>query len=95
MYPIIIKPQAVAMARDAYLWYEQQREGLGELFLAALDNGLKNIQATPTANAKVKRNYRQARLYRFPYVIIYEIIRSEIVVLSIFHTRRNPRHKFT
>jgi plasmid stabilization system protein ParE len=94
MHPIILKPQAVAMARDAYHWYEEQREGLGELLLAALDNGLKNIQSTPTANAKVKKNYRLARIYRFPYVIIYEIIRSEIVVLSIFHTRRNPRQKF-
>jgi toxin ParE1/3/4 len=95
MYPLIIKPQAIAMARDAYQWYEEQREGLGELFLASLDNGLKNIQSTPTANAKVKKNYRQGRLHRFPYVIVYEIIRSEIIVLSIFHSRRNPRYKFT
>lgn len=95
MYPLIIKPQAVAMARDAYKWYEEQREGLGELFLTALDNGLKNIQSIPTANAKVKKNYRQWRIHRFPYVIVYEIIRSEIIVLSIFHTRRNPRHKFS
>jgi hypothetical protein len=95
MYQLIIKPQAIAMARGAYQWYEEQRKGLGELFLAALNNGLKNIQLTPTANAKVKKNYRQGRLYRFTYVIVYEIIRSEIVVLSIFHLRRNPRHKFT
>jgi mRNA-degrading endonuclease RelE of RelBE toxin-antitoxin system len=83
------------MAREAYQWYEAQREGLGDLFLAALDNGLKNIQSTPTANAKVKKNYRQGRVHRFPYVIVYEIIRSEIVVLSVFHTRRSPRQKFT
>ncbi len=94
MYSLIIKPLAVATARDVYLWYEDQRAGLGELFLAALDSGLKNIQPTPMANAKVKRNYRQVRLHRFPYVIVYEIIRSEIVVLTVFHIRRNPRHKF-
>lgn len=94
MYSLIIKPQAVATARDAYQWYEKQREGLGDMFLSALDIGLKTIQSAPTANAKVKKNYRQARLNRFPYVIIYELIRSEIVVLTIFHTKRNPRQKY-
>jgi hypothetical protein len=39
MYPLIVKPRAVAMAREAYQWYEAQREGLGDLFLAALFNG--------------------------------------------------------
>jgi plasmid stabilization system protein ParE len=95
MYQLKLKPQAIAMAKDAYKWYEDKQEGMGDLFLVALDNGLKNIQSTPAAYAKVKKNYRQRRLHKFPYIIIYEIIRSEIIVLSIFHTRRNPRQKFT
>ena len=95
MYPLILKPQAIQMAKDAYQWYEEQRQGLGELFLAELENCLKKVQTTPETNGKVKKNYRQGKLQRFPYVIIYEIIHKEIIVLSIFHTRRNPRHKFT
>lgn len=95
MHPLILKPQAIQMAKDAYQWYEGQRQGLGELFLTELENCLKKVQTTPEANGKVKKNYRQGKLQRFPYVIIYEIIQTEIIVLSIFHTRRNPRHKFT
>lgn len=82
------------MARDAYDWYEEQRKGLGEIFLAELDACYKKIQNNPTANSKVKRNYRQGRLIMFPYVVVYEIMRTDIVVLSVFHTRRDPRHKF-
>jgi len=82
------------MARDAYQWYEVQSKGLGEHFLAELESSLKKIQTTPTANGKVNKNYRQGKLLRFPYVIVYEIIRTEIIVFSIFHTKRNPRQKF-
>ena len=66
MYPLILKPQAIQMAKDAYQWYEGQRQGLGELFLTELDNCLKEIQITPAANGKVNKNYRQGKLLRFP-----------------------------
>jgi hypothetical protein len=82
------------MTKDAYDWYEAQRQGLGEIFLTELDICYKKIQTNPTVNSKVKKNYRQGRLLRFPYVVVYEIIRADIVVLSVFHTRRNPGHKF-
>ena len=82
------------MAKDAYDWYEEQRQGLGEIFLAELDNCYKKLQSRPAASSKIKKNYRQARLKHFPYVIVYEIIRTDVVVLSVFHTRRNPKHKF-
>ena len=94
MYPVKLTPNAIATAKEAYDWYQDQKEGLGELFLTALSHQLENIQATPKANAKIKRNYRQAKLSRFPYLVIYEIIKSEIIILSIFHTSRNPRNKF-
>jgi hypothetical protein len=94
MYQLVLKPRAILMAKDAYDWYEAQRQGLGEIFLTELDASYKKIQTNPAASSKVKKNYRQGRLLRFPYVVVYEIIKTDIVVLSVFHTRRNPRHKF-
>jgi plasmid stabilization system protein ParE len=94
MYQLVLKPEAVLMTKDAYDWYEAQRTGLGELFLTELDAFYKKIQTNPAANRKVKRNYRQGRLLRFPYVVVYEIMQTDIVVLSVFHTKRNPKHKF-
>ena len=94
MHQLVLKPRAILMAKDAYDWYEAQRRGLGEIFLTELDTCYKKIQTNPAANGKVKKNYRQGRLLRFPYVVVYEIIRTDIVVLSVFHTRRNPGHKF-
>ena len=43
---------------------------------------------------KVKKNFRQAALKRFPFVIVYEIIKTEVVVFAVFHTSKNPKGKF-
>ena len=94
MYQLILKPAAIQMAKDAYDWYEEQQNNLGEVFLSALNDCLTRIRQYPKANSKIKKNYRQARIKKFPYVVVYEIIRNEIVVFSIFHTRRNPKNKY-
>lgn len=36
MFVIQIKPAAILMAKEAYNWYEEQKAGLGDLFLAEL-----------------------------------------------------------
>jgi len=94
MHHIILKPGAVLMIKSAYDWYEEQRQGLGEIFLAELDICFKKLQSNPGSSRKILKNYQQARLKRFPYVVLFEIIKTDIVVLSVFHTRRNPKNKF-
>ncbi|MBL7731821.1 MAG: hypothetical protein JNM88_11640 [Chitinophagaceae bacterium] len=48
----------------------------------------------PSYFGKVKKNFRQAALKRFPFVVVYEIIGYEVIVYAVFHTSRNPRSKF-
>lgn len=40
----ILDPQAYLEIRDAYRWYENVRQGLGEEFLAYLDGYFKTLQ---------------------------------------------------
>jgi toxin ParE1/3/4 len=74
MYQLLLKPGAILMTKDAYDWYEEQRQGLGEMFLTELDTCYKKLQSNPFSNSKIKKNYRQIVLNHFPYVIVYEII---------------------
>lgn len=94
MFSLIQKPRAILMTKDAYDWYELQRIGLGEEFLAELDEVYYKLTTHPEYFGKLKKNYRQAALKRFPYVIVFEIIKTEVVVFAVFHTSRNPRYKF-
>jgi plasmid stabilization system protein ParE len=93
MQQLIFKPRAIRMMRASYRWYEKQRKDLGEEFLAEVDQKLKIIQSNPQLFAVVKKPYHQAPLERFPFLIVYEIIKNDIIVYAIFHTSRNPNKK--
>jgi ParE toxin of type II toxin-antitoxin system, parDE len=82
------------MMEDAYVWYEKQRDGLGEEFFKELDLFFNKIRLHPEHFSKIKRSIRQAALKRFPYVIVFELIKTEVVVFAVFHTKRSPGTKF-
>jgi len=94
MHLLIIKPRAILMVKEAYDWYEEQSKGLGEFFLSELDVCYKKVEAQPNLYGKVKNNFRQIKLKRFPYVVAYEVLKGKLVVFEVFHTSRNPKHKF-
>jgi len=94
MYQLVIKPRAIKMAQVAYEWYDEQQAGLGDLFLDELESHYDRLEEFPLAYSKIKKNFRQAVLHKFPYVIVFEIIKKDVVIYSVFHTSRNPRKKF-
>src|SRR5712671_6956545 len=94
MYSLIIKPRTILMAKDAYDWYEEQKPGLGADFLNELGGLYNKLSSHPQYFGKIKKNFRQDALKRFPFFIVYEIIKTEIVVFAVFHTSGNPKFKF-
>lgn len=94
MYTIQIKPAALLMAKEAYDWYEEQKPGLGDLFLAELNRCYSKLEKNPLHYQKLKRNYRHLVLNKFPYVLIFELIEDDIIIFAVFHTARNPKLKF-
>jgi len=94
MYQLIFKPHAISMVKEAYEWYEEQQIGLGELFLHELEGCYDKLETWPVSFTKIKKNYRQIIVRTFPYVIVYEILKKDIVIYAVFHTSRSPRKKF-
>lgn len=82
--------QASADVRGAYLWYEEQRAGLGEEFLRALKAAEDFVAAFPLSCSVVHRDTRRALLKRFPYGLYFRLIDDEIVVVACYHGRRHP-----
>lgn len=82
------------VARDlagAYGWYEQQRAGLGEEFLAAVNTSFGAIQEYPEMFARVHGEIRRAIVSRFPYAVFYRIEPKRLVVLAVLHMARDPK----
>lgn len=88
---IVIRPAAAADIEDAFVWYEQQRGGLGSEFLKIIDGALIAIQRAPQLHPVIHRNTRRALLPRFPYGIYYRIYPELTVIVACMHGRRNPR----
>ncbi|XZF13773.1 type II toxin-antitoxin system RelE/ParE family toxin [Chitinophagaceae bacterium MMS25-I14] len=80
---------------NAWHWYEDRQEGLGDRFVNELSLSIERIEQNPEHNSLYKRFYRAARVNIFPYLVIYRINKREklVIVLSVFHTSRKPSRK--
>lgn len=92
-YHLEIKSEAKQDIIDGFLWYEEKKTGLGERFFHEVQNYLNYISQHPNHYQKRRKNYREAVLKVFPFVIIYELIESNIVVYSVFPSLANPNKK--
>ena len=82
---------AQAEARSAARWYEQQRPKLGLAFLDSLDKTMTSILANPMRDGIRFGNVRRAPISRFSvYGVYYYIEEQDIVIIAIFHGRRDP-----
>lgn len=75
---------------DAYLWYEDQRNGLGEEFHDEVQEQFAFFRERPERFAKWRGPYRKINLKRFPYIIVFQVLKDVVVVYSVFHSSRNP-----
>ena len=90
MLPVSLDADALDEMDAAYVWYESQRAGLGEEFAEAVWSTIDRVRNRPRMYRKVHRDIRRATLRRFPYSVMYRAEPERIVVISIFHGRRDP-----
>ncbi len=90
MRNLILAPEALADAREAYASYELQRPGLGAAFLRSLDARIALVHRLPEIFAVEYRNYRRVALRRFPFAVLYECNRNAVTIYGVFHTSADP-----
>jgi len=88
----IIRPEAEVELAEAFDWYEQQVPGLGSEFLLSVDASFNAILRNPHQYPVVHKAVRRALTRRFPYEVLFVSEDEYIVVLSVFHAKRNPKH---
>lgn len=75
-------------------WYESKKPGLGLIFLNYLDGYFQTLKTGKVIfPIKVKPVYRELALKKFPFVIVYEVVKINIIVYSVFNTYQNPEKK--
>lgn len=92
-YTLEVKNEANLEIVQAYRYYEDKRTGLGEEFLDHLGVYFDRIIANPEHFPQKRKPYREAFIKRFPFLVIYEILREKIIIYSVFNTWKNPDKK--
>lgn len=92
-YSLIVRPEAEAELLEAYKYYEERTQGLGDAFRDDVDACLNLIARYPGAYQVVEEDIRRALLRRFPYGIFYLVDGRRVVVFSCFHASRDPKSR--
>ena len=90
-YHVIQTPKAESDIIESAVWYELQKKGLGDEFFLCIDAEINFIVRNPFIYSKIENEIRRALVNRFPYGIFYLIERSDIIIISVTHLRRNPK----
>lgn len=96
-----LHPEARAELRSAALWYDEQRPGLGDEFIAEVAVALKRVGDAPESHPIWPGTgvgdavIRKATVQRFPYVIAFEKHERHFLVLAIAHAKRRPLYWLT
>jgi toxin ParE1/3/4 len=88
---LIIRMEAEADLADAYDWYEDQREGLGEEFLDEISITLSTVIEQPLRFPAIYRKTRRALVHRFPYGVFFQVRFDTIAVVAALHLACDPR----
>ena len=87
---LILDQEAKAEMREAALFYEDCRDGLGHEFLDAVELAFAQIRKHPTLWRILKEPFRRYLVHQFPYGVIYAVEGRTIYVAAVMHLKRRP-----
>jgi hypothetical protein len=100
-----IENEAQEELEAASAWYEERRAGLGREFLSCVRDTYDRIERDPKAWARVPEiedylertlstlaveGVRRCLVRRFPYAVVYVELTTEIRIVAVAHTSREP-----
>lgn len=91
--PYIVKIETDAQndIEEASIWYEEQKDYLGEIFLEEVYSKIEFISQNPKLYKVVFKNIRNAVLDQFPFNLYYFLKSNTIRIIAIIHQSRNPK----
>jgi plasmid stabilization system protein ParE len=89
--PVVYRRRVGEDLAAAHAWYEGQRTGLGEEFLARINASFDAIEQFPGRFAVVHGEVRRAFVSRFPYAVFFQVEPSRVVILTVLHTARDSK----
>lgn len=93
---LIVHPDALDEAMNAALYYQAIEPSLGDDLWRQYDCIIETIPERPDRYPLLETvrspTIRRARLKRFPYMVVYEVVGEDAFVLAFAHTSRRPNY---
>ena len=87
---LTVRSQADRDIAEALQYYiREETPQSAERFANAVDLAYDEIIDAPTRPRIVEYGFREKKLKKFPYSVLYSIEESEIVVVAVYHDERN------
>ena len=87
---VVLDPAAAAELREAAVFYEECREGLGKELLAGVEAAFDAIARRPTLWRRLKGRFRRCLVHRVPYGVVYAVEDDVVYVAAVMHLKRKP-----
>jgi len=88
--PVVFRHAAKDEFDNAAIWYEERQIALGGQFTSEVKSAIE-LAATDPERFPIKYGtIRCVQVRRFPYSVFYLHEPHRIVVLAVFHARRDP-----
>jgi len=86
----IFSKLALAELEDGRIYYNLEKEGLGEKFKSFIQNEVDMIFKSPYLYPVMIEPVHRKVINKFPYNIFYRVDENAVVILSISHQRKKP-----
>jgi len=87
---VVFRRAAENELEDAAVRYDEQCPGLGEEFTIEIEQAVARAAAAPARYPIVFGYVRRTVARCFPYSVYFRVRENSMVVLAIFHGRRDP-----
>jgi len=89
MYNVFFSDDALLDIQESFIWYEEQKKGLGDEFLDCIYKSTEKILNNPYLYQLQYRELRIKIVPRFPYRIFFMIQEHEIIIHAVLRMSRN------
>lgn len=93
-FTLLVLEVAIQEYEEAVLFYNKEKAGLGKEFEQEIRSLFHIIQENPLLFPIKFAHIHEAVIARFPFVVNYEVSEKQIIVLSVFHTKKSPIKKW-
>lgn len=90
-YTLKLSERAVVEFEESYHYYESKVINLGDRFQQELLVQFMRIEKNPNQFQRIDHGFRVCRVKTFPFLIIFKVYEADVLIYSIFHSRRDPK----